>query len=226
MINFYYNLIINNLFKFIFITLLFVTIQIGYELNKANKSFGKNELCVYYNKLITYDVKFYEYLRAINLRLERQEEFNYINDINATFFSFIKNLEDNFILNLEKKIKGNVTVTHGNEPLEFRISILNDLPKTQKGFKFKEKILKQIEKQINDIFFLTYDEFAFDSIFSLVPIPRSKFFAIKPCNEKIYHYLDKIFYQLLISMALSFCLIIFKTQLKKNPKLKKNQNYK
>ena len=217
MLKFYYNLIINNFFKFIFITLLFTTIQIGYEVYELKKGVGKTDLCAEYDKLITYDVKFYEYLRAMNIKLERQEEFNYINNINATFYSFVLNLQENFYKNIEKVSMGNIIVSKRGDKFRFRISILD----SSQEIKMDSKLEKKIEKKINDIFFLTYDEFALESIFSLVQIPRAKFFTVKLCNEKTYHFLDKIYYQFLISIALSFCLIIFKTQLKKNPKLKK-----
>lgn len=216
MIKFYYDLIIKNIFKFIFFVLLFASIQICYDVYETKKNIGKNDLCGYYDKLITYNVEFYEYLRAINDKLERQEEFNYISNINATFYSFVLNLEQQFYKNIINSNIGEVTVID-NKRLSFKITVLNSPQKIEKGSKFENKI----EKNINDIFLLTYDEFAFESIFSLAPIPRVKFIIVKSCNPKTYNLLDKIFFQLLISAALSFCLLIFKTQLVNSSKRKK-----
>jgi hypothetical protein len=221
MIKFYFNLIFKNFSKFIFMMLLFAIIQICYAVYEEKKENHVNDLYGNYDKLITYDVKFYEYLRAINVKLERQEEFNYINDINGTFYEFVLNLQEEFFKNIKKESRDEIKVFPGNEPYEFRISILNK-DQNIKEKKLNKDDIEKIEKQINNIFFLTYNEFAFESIFNLVPLPRVKFFNLKMRYENKKHYLDKIFYQVLISAALSFCLIILMTQFKKkNHKLKK-----
>ena len=122
-----------------------------------------NDLYGNYDKLITYDVKFYEYLRAINVKLERQEEFNYINDYPQDLYIYDRKTKETeplitydwfprhakfYLSDYDKYLLiGNYIAddVKGKKYLDFPIEIQNALPKNNDNTpKRKETVLDNI----------------------------------------------------------------------------------
>ena len=202
--------------------MIILSIQFFYQQNITNQEKKKNYVYGYYNDLIKFDVEFYKYLQNIYGQLNMSENNDIFNFYN-TFENFmIYNIQNSFLKKLKIHTKIHIyfqAQTTKTELLDFKLEILNS-----KLLPTKDE-LNDLEVTINQIFLKVYYSVGSDTIFNLRNIPNVKFIKLKIDGANKSNFKVTLIYQVLLSLALAFFLLItleefyFKKKIKKIEKL-------
>lgn len=199
--------------------MIILSIQFFYQQNITNQEKKKNYVYGYYNDLIKFDVEFYKYLQNIYGQLNMSENNDIFNFYN-TFENFmIYNIQNSFFKEVENTYQDThlfSSANNKNKLLDFKLEILNS-----KLLPTKDE-LNDLEVTINQIFLKVYYSVGSDTIFNLRNIPNVKFIKLKIDGANKSNFKVTLIYQVLLSLALAFFLLItleefyFKKKNKKN----------
>ncbi|MDA7454428.1 hypothetical protein N8863_06140, partial [Candidatus Pelagibacter ubique] len=132
------------------------------------------------------------------------EDFINNGDVNIFFFKNINNIGD------EK-----ITISRDDD--RFSFTLIHHGTKVS----FSEEKQAKYQNLINALFREGFNIAAKDTVFGLAPTPSVQYFKLRNEKQTQPNRITKIIFQIMISFALSFCLLILKVELNRNKKQKK-----
>lgn len=219
MIKFYYKYLKRNLFKLIVYFTIILSIQFIYQQNIINQGKKKAYVNGYYNDLLKFDVEFYKYLQNIYGQLNMSENTDIFSFYNTFEKFIINNIQNSFFKEIENTYQDTYLVLPTNNRdklLDFKLEILNN-----KILPTKDE-LNDLEVTVNQIFLKVYYKVGSDTIFNLRNIPKAKFIKLKINDINKSTFKVNLIYQVLLSLALAFFLLITLEEFFLKKKNKKN----